>query len=93
MSAKIKQNRINVREKLNSIPQRIERLLPPQWFIGDGVKTDFPIDGDPFQVFNAGFLVKEGVGDEYTFGNGVVKFAVAPALNNDIAIFSKVFKS
>lgn len=91
MSATFNQDKVNLRELANLVKPHNDTILQ-DWYIGDGTTVTFKVSegATPFQVFNAGLLVKEGAGDEYTFTNGHINFAVAPALNNDIAIFSKV---
>ena len=68
--------------------------LEPIWDLGVTSKTDFPLPAGfkPKAVYNAGFLVKEGVSDEYTVEYDgfiyTVVFAVAPTAGNDICFMS-----
>jgi len=95
MSATAFDKQKNLREELAKTfkPVYQERLVPT-FFIADGALTTFALPAlhEPFQVFNAGALVKEGSGDEYTVtDNGSYKsivFGVAPTNLNDITIYS-----
>ena len=89
----IKQAYERVKSMLNRMPPR-RKLF---WFTGDGVETDFILtEGyEPYQVFDAGSLQKEGSSDEYTVtGNYRIKtivFAVAPAAG-DICVDAEEIK-
>jgi len=91
----LKKDEINLREEIaNQRAYKYAEMPVSTWFIGDGVTTDFELNEDlePFQVFDAGSLVKEGSGDEYTvIDNGfkkTISFAVAPTNLNDVCIVS-----
>jgi hypothetical protein len=97
MGAYVTKDSINLREELAGFykPKYAEKPTVT-WFAGDGSTTDFELEAglEPYQVFDAGALQKEGSGDEYTVAdNGFTKtivFSVAPTSLNDIAVYSWV---
>jgi hypothetical protein len=95
MTVYIEKPAIDLREELTSLKaqRRGATLLPQQTYAGDASTTDFalPRGMKPYAVFNAGSLVREGSGDDYTVSfDGfiyTVSFAVAPGSGDDVTIW------
>jgi len=97
MSSNVEILEKKLRELLAQIQKpKYAKKLVPTFAIGDGSGTDFavPINHEPFQVFDAGALQKEGSGDEFqVLDNGTnktISFNVAPTNLNDVTIYSYV---
>ena len=97
MSAITSKNSIDLRSELSQIYKPDYHPVPvTTWFVGDGSTTDFELAENlvPFQVFDAGALMKDGSGEDYEVtDNGIFKtiaFAVAPTNLSDICVVSYV---
>jgi hypothetical protein len=96
MTVSITKNALNLREELASLRNQVGYHQETFWFTGTGSQTAFIMEKGwkPINVFSAGLLQKGGTGNAYTtIYDGFVwtiTFAVAPALNAQVAIVGEL---
>ena len=96
MTVRIGQDAKNLREELASLRNQGGYHQETFWFTGTGSQTAFVMAKcwKPINVFSAGLLQKGGTGNAYTTSYDgfvwTITFAVAPALNAQVAIIGEL---
>ena len=96
MTVRIGQDAKNLREELASLRNQGGYHQETFWFTGTGSQTAFVMAKvwKPINVFSAGLLQKVGTGNAYTTSYDgflwTITFAVAPALNAQVAIVGEL---